>query len=392
MPCIPSDRHALLALLLAGGATRPRRRLLEQHGDAQAALTASSAAWREAGCDARQIQALHHPERNTMTAAEAWLQADRHTLIGWHDRDYPPLLRSIANPPLALFIEGDPTRLWYPAIAVVGSRNPSAGGAENAKRFAADLSAAGITVTSGLAAGIDTLAHRATLDRHGDTIAVLGTGPDLTYPPQNLALREHIGACGAVVSEYPPGTPARPGHFPARNRLIAGLSLGTLVVEASLRSGALITARLANDAGREVFAIPGSIHNPMAYGCHQLIREGATLVQDAAQILNGVTAVAMELAAALRKRLNLNMPAAKTPPTQLPAGIDPHYQHLWLALGHDPTPMDLLVERTGLTAATLSSMLLTMELDGHVVVEHGRYARTSGFFTSTASCDAGRGQ
>jgi DNA processing protein len=299
-----SEHHrALLALILAGGAARPRRHLLEQHGNPQAALAAQSSSWRNAGCDARQIAAFRRPDPLKTAAALTWLQHHNCHLIGWHDADYPPLLRKITSPPLALFIEGDPCQLWHPAVAVVGSRNPSAGGSTNAHAFASKLAAAGIAVVSGLAAGVDTLAHQAALDRQGITIAVLGTGPDLTYPPSNHTLRSRIANDGVLVSEYLPGTAPRPGHFPARNRIIAGLALGTLVVEAAERSGALITARLASDAGREVFAIPGSIHNPMARGCHQLIRDGATLVQDPAQILNGVAMLATELADALRARL-----------------------------------------------------------------------------------------
>lgn len=233
-----------------------------------------------------------------------------------------------------------------------------------------------MAVVSGMAAGVDAAAHEAALARGGGlTVAVVGTGADLAYPRQHAALRARIAARGAVVSEHPPGTGARPSHFPARNRIIAGLALGTLVIEAAERSGALITARLAAEAGREVFALPGSIHNPLARGCHRLIRDGAGLVESAGEVLAGVAPLAAELADALRGRLNAPTHRSAEMVGAAPPPSDPDYQRLWQALGHDPTPMDSLIERTGLTPAALSSMLLLMELDGKVAVERGRYTR-----------------
>jgi DNA processing protein len=221
---------------------------------------------------------------------------------------------------------------------------------------------------------------------------VLGTGPDLAYPPSHAGLRDRIAARGALVSEHPPGTRAIQSHFPSRNRIIAGLALGTLVIEAAERSGALITARLAGENGREVFAVPGSIHNPLARGCHRLIREGAGLVESAQEVIAALAALASELAFALRTRLDEaeSEPLPGGPPPSAP--LEPGYQQLWDALGFDPTGMDQLVARTGLTAAELSSMLLVMELDGRVAVEHGRYQRKAGFFTSTASSTQAEGQ
>ncbi len=227
-----------------------------------------------------------------------------------------------------------------------------------------------------MAAGIDAAAHTAALSHQGGlTLAVVGTGADLAYPRQHAELRERIATHGAVISEHPPGTPPRAGHFPARNRIIAGLSLATLVIEAATRSGALITARLSAEAGREVFALPGSIHNPLARGCHRLIRDGAGLVESAEEVIAGIGPLAAQLADALRTRLS--------PPTQgttverrtTPDFPNPDYQNLWQALGHDPLCMDSLITRSGLTAAAVSSMLLTMELDGYVAVERGRYTR-----------------
>jgi DNA processing protein len=278
-------------------------------------------------------------------------------------------------------------------VAIVGSRSPTPGGRDNAQRFARALASTGIVVASGMARGIDAAAHEATLaTREGATIAVVGTGTDVAYPPHHAGLRDRIAAYGAVVSEHPPGTPALRSHFPARNRILAGLTLGTLVVEAAERSGALITARLAADAGREVFAVPGSIQNPMARGCHRLIREGAALVEGAEEVIGALAPLAADLADALRERLG---ETEWGPPADLlgaPGKLAPDYQTLWDGLGHDPTGMDQLVSRTGLTAAELSSMLLVMELDGLVTAEHGRYQRKTGFFTSTASTTQAEGQ
>ena len=387
------DAIALARLVLAGGPVLPRRRLLEAHGTPSAVLAAGHAAWRGAGLASTQADALRSLDDDVLARAAAWLQKPGHHLIGWHDADYPAPLRRGPSPPLALFIEGDPGLLWRPAVAIVGSRSPTPGGRDNAQRFARALASTGIVVASGMARGIDAAAHEATLaTREGATIAVVGTGTDVAYPPHHAGLRDRIAAYGAVVSEHPPGTPALRSHFPARNRILAGLTLGTLVVEAAERSGALITARLAADAGREVFAVPGSIQNPMARGCHRLIREGAALVEGAEEVIGALAPLAADLADALRERLG---ETEWGPPADLlgaPGKLAPDYQTLWDGLGHDPTGMDQLVSRTGLTAAELSSMLLVMELDGLVTAEHGRYQRKTGFFTSTASTTQAEGQ
>lgn len=370
------DALALLKLLLAGGAVAPRRELLDAHGAPARSLSAGASAWRAAGLSETQIQRIRQPDDEILQRARQWLGHARHHLLGWHDPDYPPLLRRISSPPLALFVDGDPSLLWHAGVAIVGSRSPTAGGRDNAYSFAKAFAASGTAVISGMAAGIDAAAHEAALSvPQGVTVAVLGTGPDLAYPPHHAGLRERIAVQGAVVSEHPPGTPAKPAHFPSRNRILAGLALGTLVVEATERSGALITARQAGDNGREVFAVPGSIHNPMARGCHRLIREGADLVENAQEVLDALVPMASELADFLRGRLAGSLARPHIGADNALAPLNPDYQPLWLALGHDPTGMDLLVERTGLTAAELSSMLLVMELDGRVAVEHGRYSR-----------------
>ena len=380
---------ALLTLVACGGATAPRRQLLEAYPDPHTAFAAGTATWRACGLSAAQVGAWRAPDAGLIARALDWLDDANHHLIGWCDPDYPPLLRRSPNPPLALFIAGEPARLWHPAVAVVGSRSPTPGGRDNAASFARAFAATGMAVTSGMAAGIDTAAHLATLAAAGLTVAVLGTGPDVPYPRSNTRLLAQIAAQGAVVSEHLPGTGPLREHFPSRNRILAGLSLGTVVIEAAQRSGALITARLAADAGREVFALPGSIHNPLARGCHRLIRDGAALVETAAEVIDALAPGAALLAADLRHRLSAPMTgghAAVTKATHddvrahiagavLTPKDDPVYQSLWKALGHDPTGMDQLVERTGLTPADLSSMLLLMELEGRVATQHGRYFR-----------------
>jgi DNA processing protein len=264
----------------------------------------------------------------------------------------------------------------------VGSRAATAGGCANAAQFARALAAAGLCIGSGLAAGIDAAAHTATLDAGGATVAVLGTGPDVAYPARHRGLLERVATSGAVVSEHPPGTAPLRAHFPSRNRILAGLSLGTVVIEAALQSGALITARLTADAGREVFALPGSIHNPMARGCHRLLRDGANLVETPAEVAEALAPLARDLAVALRGVLEVEAAgdavAAASGPEGSPSFPSPDYHRLWQALGHDPTGMDALAQRTGLTVAELSSMLLWLELEGRVAATHGRYARIGG--------------
>ncbi|KLJ00107.1 DNA-processing protein DprA [Luteimonas sp. FCS-9] len=375
-----TDLDALLRLVHAAGPLAPRRRLLERHPGPAAALAAGHDAWREAGLDATQRAALRAPDP-ARHRSQAWLAAapGRH-LVGWHDPDYPALLRRMSGPPLALFVDGDPLLLWRAGVAVVGSRAPTAGGLASATGFARRFAAQGLAVFSGLAGGIDAAAHLGALEAGGITVAVLGSGIDVPYPRCNAGLYARIAAEGAVVSEYPPGTPARRAQFPSRNRIVAGLALGTLVVEAAYRSGALITARLAGEAGREVFAVPGSIRNPMARGCHRLLRDGAMLVESPDEAAAALGPAAAGLADALRGRLAAPIQGGQEDgATAVPSAssADPDYNRLWQALGHDPSGMDELIARTGLTVARASAMLLAMELDGRIDVAHGRYCRKS---------------
>ena len=378
MPALPvSDtRDAWLRVIRAPGLGGVRiRQLLERFGSIQSVAGANGAQLKAAGAPAAAIDWLTEPDPAVLAADRAWLDAPGHHLLTCDSADFPALLQRAPRAPAALFVDGDPQWLWFAQIAIVGSRNPTEGGVSNARDFSRTLARSGLLVTSGLADGIDAAAHRAALDGGQPTIAVIATGPDIVYPARNRALAQAIARHGAIVSEYPPGTPPQREHFPMRNRIIAGLALGTLVVEAAQRSGALITAREAAEAGREVFALPGSIHNPLAKGCHRLIRDGAALVETAQEIIEALAPQATQLAHALRGRLDAE--AGETAPPQTPPGApdeDGDYRRLRAALGHDPVPIDVLAQRTGLTVDTLSSMLILMELDGRVAASHGRYA------------------
>jgi len=366
-----AEIEAWLILLRAPGLGAARlREWIERHGGAEHALKAARCA--NAGLDAACRDWLRAASRERIDEDLAWLAADSHSLITIDHADYPPLLRDTPGAPAALFVVGDPGALWHAQVAIVGSRNASHAGLANARTLARALCATGFTVTSGLAEGIDAAAHEAALDAGAITIAVLGTGPDLVFPLRHRALAARIAQNGALVSEFPPGTPGRPEHFPRRNRIIAGLALGTLVVEAGLRSGSLITARLATEQGREVFAIPGSIHNPLARGCHRLIREGAALVETADEIIGTLGPLATQLGTRLRERLEA--PGDATPTTR--PVRDAAQTALLAALGHEPQGIDTLSERTGIGAAALSSMLLMLELEGAVASEcGGKYVR-----------------
>ena len=354
-------------------------RIFEHTGNIRAFFTSPFKTLQKLGLKRRSFDYLQHPDDDALEADLAWLSAAGNHLVTLENEDYPALLKAVTGHPHALFVRGNPDLLWQPQLAVVGSRNPTAGGIDNARAFAGFLAQRGLVITSGLAEGIDSVAHCAALDAGVATIAVMGTGIDRIYPAKNRELAARIAEHGAVITEFPPGTTARPGHFPARNRIIAGLSLGTLVVEAGMNSGSLITARLASEQGREIFAIPGSIHNPMPKGCHRLIRDGAKLVETAADILEELQPMAAELAAGLRQQLekssdnDIAIEAGENTPN---IGEDPDYDNLWSCLGYDPKPMDQIIEQTGLTASAVSSMLLMLELRGMVEVHReGSYSR-----------------
>jgi DNA processing protein len=295
-----------------------------------------------------KIRARQHPQ---VARDLAWAAADRNHLVCYHHSAYPGLLRQINDFPALLYVSGNLSLLREPQVAIVGSRKCTPGGTQTAFDFAAQLSLSGLVITSGMALGIDAAAHRGALHASAKTIAVTGTGLDLIYPGRNRKLAGEILQQGLIVSEFPLGTRARPLNFPQRNRIISGLSMATLVVEAAQRSGSLITARLAAEQGREVYAIPGSIHNPQTRGCHRLIRDGAVLVETPKDIvaeLSGLVGYVLE---------------QQYPEPQKPARpLDREHRQLLETIGYDPVNCDILVQRSGLTIDKLSSMLLVLEL------------------------------
>jgi DNA processing protein len=363
-----------LALALAPG-VGPRRiaQLVERFGAAAGVRSAPRTALSAAGLSDAAITAIATPDQERLAATFAWLDHDGAHLLTPDMDHYPSRLREVGAPPPLLFVRGNPALLHEPQLAVVGSRNPTAGGIDTARDFAGYLAGLGLVVTSGLALGIDAAAHEGALAT-GHTIAVLGTGPDRVYPAAHRDLARRIADTGALVTELLPGTGPHASHFPQRNRIISGLSLGTLVVEAAVGSGSLITARLASEQGREVFAIPGSIHNPLARGCHALIRQGAKLVDSANQILEEL---GPQLGEFLADGAD-SAPEAVVPGPQT-SDLDDDHGRLLACMGYDPIAPDEIVARTGMPAFEIASMLLLLELKG-LVTSHpgGRYSLRAG--------------
>ncbi len=332
--------------------------LLRAFGGPAAILAATRAqleAWVLEALAARVLEPL--PE-GTLARMRTWLADPGHELIAWDDADYPQALLPLGHAPPVLYFVGERALLNRPALAIVGSRNATAQGRDNAREFARALADAGLTIVSGLALGIDAAAHEGALQGGASTLAVVGTGLDRVYPARNRDLAHAIARRGGLLSEYPLGTPPKDQNFPRRNRLISGLARGVLVVEAALSSGSLITARYAGEQGREVFAIPGSIHSPLSKGCHKLIRDGAKLVETAQDVLE-----------------ELGMPIATIAKAHgagpsLPVGA------LLQALGDDPADIDTIVARSGLAAHAVSAQLLELELAGDVAaLPGGRWQR-----------------
>ena len=292
-----------------------------------------------------------------------WLAHAGNQLVTLGDPAYPPALLALTDPPPLLYVKGRLELLHEPAVAVVGSRHATAQGLVNAATFSRSLAGHGLAIVSGLALGVDGAAHRAALDEPGGTVAVVGTGADLVYPARHRSLAQALAERGAIVAEWPLGTPARAAHFPQRNRIIAGLARGVLVIEAAAQSGSLITARLANELGREVLAIPGSIHSPLAKGCHRLLKEGAKLVETIDDVLQELRWGAPPLDVATRGETDGSQTAAA--PRQRDA------QRVLDSLGHDPATLATLLERTGLGSATLQAALLRLELAGHIAAMPG---------------------
>ena len=335
---------------------------------------------------------LEHDTAAAVDGALAWADEPGNNVITLGDPLYPAALLEIPDPPVLLYVKGDPALLQRPAIALVGARSATAQGEANAAAFAQSLAEAGLTIVSGLALGVDAAAHRGALaagsvgSPGGGTVAVIGTGIDRIYPARNAALAREIAVSGAIVSEFPLGTPPLQHNFPRRNRIIAGLSQGVLVVEAALNSGSLITARLATESGREVFAIPGSIHSPLARGCHRLIRDGAKLVETAEDVIEelrgrlGWAAPAPSPKGRRRQGGKAAASHADTPAQPLQQtvpGLDDEAARVLQIIGHDPVDIDTLAGRCGLTVDALYAILLPLELDGHLArLPGGRLQRT----------------
>ena len=360
-----TEAWARLALLQLPASTIAA--LLRAFGSAQEIFAASRSHIAAATTVAAAQKISARPDEDALQAIRAWLAHETHELVAWDDSDYPQALFSMPDAPPALFFIGRREILNQPAIAIVGSRHATPQGVENARNFAATLSQAGLTIVSGLALGIDAAAHEGALEGAGSTIACIGTGPDRVYPASNRDLAHAIARSGAILSEFIPGTPPLRHNFPRRNRLISGLARGVLVVEATLSSGSLITARLAAEQGRDVFAIPGSIHSPFSRGCHRLIRDGAKLVETAQDVIE-------ELKVPGLSPIPVADPSVQRRAPQLPS---PHHE-IVTALGGDPCDLDVLISRTHLEPQALTAALIELELDGHVAaLPGGRWQRVA---------------
>jgi DNA processing protein len=361
-----------------GVGSKTYQKLLSQFPEPSAVFKTNHSNLKSAGVSQKLAETiLAHSDCATADVDLEWLQsADNHSIITLHCDEYPALLKRIDNPPPILYIKGNHSLLNDPQLAIIGSRNPTKSGTDNALSFAKHLGKTGLCITSGLALGIDGSAHQGALQANAPTIAVIATGIDRVYPASHRELAHEIVKSGAIVSEFPIGTQPKPENFPRRNRLISGLSYGTLVVEAALQSGSLITARLAMEQNREVFAIPSSIHNPLAKGCHQLIRQGAKLVETAEDILEEMASVI---------DLN-NLESNQNPNNSIPSfdekenieNNNAEYQVVLDKMGYDPTPIDQLVIDTGYSPEALSTMLLMLELQNKVSSNGGgTYTRLS---------------
>lgn len=337
-------------------------RILQRYPKADDLKRASSADLARLKISAHAIEQLQQQDWSEVEKTLRWRELPGNHLLSWQDENYPTLLAETASSPPLLFVRGNPALLSTTQLAMVGSRNPSHSGLDNAKAFAYHLGEQGFTITSGLALGVDTAAHQGALAANADTVAVLGTGVDHIYPKRNRRLAEQIAEQGALVSEFPLDSPPVAKHFPQRNRIISGLSLGTLVVEATLKSGSLITANFALDQNREVFAIPGSIHNPLSRGCHHLIRHGAKLVETVADLLEELGASAPNLTS--KKNTNQSL-----------RRLDNDYQKLVKCIAYDVTPVDILIERCGLLPSQIAPMLIELELSGLILKVPNGYVR-----------------
>ena len=422
-PCLgetdSQDVSAWLRLANASGLPPiALRALLAEFGGPQAVLNQSFDALAVIAGEKAARAVLGPPPRSELGSFDEclactleWASAPGNRIVTLADSAYPPALLTMPDPPPLLYVKGRLDLLQARAVAIVGSRSATPQGIDDARRFAQALSDAGLVIVSGLALGIDGAAHRGGLSGPGGTIAVIGTGADLVYPPLHHALAHEIAVNGTIVSEWPLGTPARPANFPQRNRLIAGLASDVLIVEAATRSGSLITARLANEMGRDVFAIPGSIHAPLSRGCHRMIKQGAKLAETPEDILEefGITipneAVADPVSKPRRRAktrpaedasvepvtsefvlepqdASASRSIARGKPTNASWAsaslkpVNPEAQRLLDALGHSPATLEILAERTEMDGATLQSLLLQLELSGRIgALPGGRFTR-----------------
>jgi DNA processing protein len=366
------DRDAWLMLAHAPGLHAGRLQpWFAQGRTAPELLGASAATLTALGVDAALIEALQAPNRATLDRDRAWLDgAPNRALVVWGAADYPPRLAQIADAPLVLYVEGTIPALSSPQLAIVGSRNPTPLGRDTAVLFARELGRAGFGITSGLALGIDAAAHRGALEAGTTTVAVVGRGLDAVYPRENESLaRRILAAGGALATDLPVGSAPLKHHFPRRNRILSGLAVGVLVVEAAEQSGSLITARLAAEQGREVFAMPGSIHNAVARGCHRLLRQGARLVETVDDIFEELAGICGEIT-------SLEVSSSQGQRRMQPPSLDKDYEILLDALGFEPASLDAIVARTRLETGAVASMLLILELDGRIQQQPGgRYSR-----------------
>jgi DNA processing protein len=336
---------------------------LESFGDIKTVFAASTTDLQAIGLTPQQVHSLKTPDWHNAEKELRWCEKNNCRLMTFIDPHYPPLLCEIPSAPLLLYVRGELSLLSQPQIAIVGTRHPTASGCELANHFAYALAKAGLHITSGLALGIDAASHRGALRADGKTFAVFGTGLNCIYPASHRELAEEILAKGgALISEFSPSEPPKAAHFPQRNRIISGLSLGVLVVEAAIRSGSLITARYANEQGREVFAVPGSIHNLFARGCHHLIRQGAKLVETAEDILEELGALQA-----------ITAPIKTITQAKKHVTLPPSLRALLAHIGYEVTALDTIILRSGLTASEVSSMLLSLELEGFIKTIHGGY-------------------
>jgi len=372
------DLHHRLRLIRCNLPAPAVQQLLQQFSSAQAIFAASGEQLEACGLNESQISRLQQPHSEGIQRDLSWLENENHGILFYDSEAYPAPLKGIEHAPYGLFYIGDIDYLRQPQLAMVGSRTATAAGRQTARDFAHHLSSAGISITSGLAHGIDAASHEGALKGMAGTVAVVANGLHTIYPKSNTGLAQAISQNGCIISESPVGTDPHKGLFPRRNRIISGLAMGTLVVEAAVNSGSLITSRHAMEQGREVFAIPGSIHNPLSKGCHQLIKQGAKLVESASDILEELFPLVNS--ASIRHTSATESTASSandTPAVQQNSHetLDPGYHILLKHMEFEPVGIDELVQRSQLEAAEIASMLLILELQGLVTSHKGLYSR-----------------